>query len=299
MGIAIKGTLEQIKPNAAEIGDEEDDYAPDVPFDYEYDADGYLVSDGQPMAEHEIHRKQMNNSIESLEAHFSGRVVYVSGNNYLHYKMDDRTAYISPDGYVVFDVPQDIRESYKVWEHGNKMPAIVFEFTSKKTRKEDEGKKFTIYEQILKTPEYILFDPRADYLKPRLRGYRLNASGEYELIALDSNGRMYSEQLNLYLEPQGRNLRFFDAEAGEYLRTPAEEARERLLEKDRANREARRAAREARARREEAQRANSEAQRANEEATARQGAERRAEEAEAEIARLRAELEKSRRNPSS
>ena len=272
MAIALKEKNEQTKPAAR--AREEEEERDSFPFVYGYDADGYLVSDGQPMAEHDIHRKQMTNCIEGLEAHFSDRIAYVSGNNFIHYKEGDRKKHISPDCYVVFDVPQAIRPNYKPWEHGGKTPAIVFEFTSEDTKDEDEGKKFRIYERILNVPEYILFDPRGDYLDPNLKGYRLNAAGHYEPIPIE-NGRMYSEQLDLYLEPKGHDLRIFDLKTGEYLRTPAESEQQRVI----AERERRAAD----------LRAAQEAQRADAEAQARR-------EIEAKMARLMEEMELLRRN---
>ena len=47
-------------------------------------------------------------------------------------------------------------------------------------------------------PEYFLFDPRSEYLKPSLRGFRLIA-GEYRPIE-PIDGRLPSEMLGLHLE---------------------------------------------------------------------------------------------------
>ena len=257
MAIALKGKTEQTKPTAAEQEDDETEAwyeeMPDFPFDYAYDRQGYLISDGQPLAETSIHRREITNNIEELDAHFAARPnVYVSGCDYVHYKRGDKTTQLSPDAYVVFDVPKDkVRENFKVFEEGGNIPAIVFEFTSKKTKKADEGEKFATYEQILKIPEYILFDPRP-FKRPRvrLRGFRLNTAGSYEALPLNADGRMYSEQLDLYLEEQGQNLRLFDAKTGEYLRTPQEsEAQRKTAEAQRKTAESR-ADEEARLRRE-------------------------------------------------
>jgi hypothetical protein len=142
---------------------------------------------------------------------------------------------------------------------------VVFEFTSKKTRKEDVTLKRPLYEQVLKVPEYFQFDPTGDYLRPRLQGLRL-IEGQYQPIAL-VNGRLYSEQLGLDLEAEGEILRFYDPLTGERLRNLDEEAERAEAYKGRAEAEA--------------QRAEAEAQ--------------RAEAAEAESARLRAELEALRK----
>ena len=74
---------------------------------------------------------------------------------------------------MVFGVEKKLRDNFKVWKEGGKTPTIVFEFTSKKTMREDRDVKRPLYEQVLKVPEYVLFDPTGDYLKPRLQGFRL------------------------------------------------------------------------------------------------------------------------------
>ncbi len=154
---------------------------------------------------------------------------------------------------------------------------MVIEITSKKTRSVDIGSKYQTYQDVLRVSEYFLFDPTADYIDTRLRGYRLGENG-YEPIVPDAQGRLHSEQLGLELTVQGNRLKFFDAQTGMYLLTYYELEAAKRSEAQRANEEAQRA-------NEEAQRANEEAQRANEEAQARA-------EVEAENTRLRAELAK-------
>jgi hypothetical protein len=106
------------------------------------------------------------------------------------------------------------RRSYKVWIEG-KAPDVVFEVTSKKTRKEDLTKKFEIYRDALRVPEYFLFDPFEEYLDPSLQGYRLVA-GTYEPIPW-IKGRMPSEVLGLELQRSSEQLRFFNPETGKIL----------------------------------------------------------------------------------
>lgn len=216
------------------------------------DEDFYPTSDGKPMAETDKHRQLMIYSIDALMIHFVDRDdVYVSGNNFIYYQQGDPTKRVSPDCYVVNGVEKRLRDSYKMWEEGGRAPAVVFEFTSKKTRKEDVQIKRPRYEQVLRVPEYFQFDPTGDYLKPRLQGFRLQGN-LYVPISLQ-NDRLYSEQLELELVQEGERMRLYDPVRGEYLLTAVEQA----------------------------QRAEQEAQRADA--------------AEAEAARLRAELESLRR----
>ncbi len=185
----------------------------------------YPTSDGKPMAETDKHRNLMVYFIEALKAFFAARsaAVYVSGNNFLYWEEGSPKKCVSPDCYVVFGVSPTARDSYMTWKEGGRLPSVVFEFTSRKTRKEDTQAKRPLYELVLKVEEYSLFDPSGDYLRPRLQGYRM-AGAEYEPLEL-VEGRLYSEQLGLGLVEEGENLYLYDPERRERLLTPVELAR--------------------------------------------------------------------------
>ncbi len=137
------------------------------------------------------------------------------------------------------------RRSYKVWKEG-KAPDVVFEVTSRKTRKQDLTEKFEIYRDVLRVREYSLFHPFEEYLDPSLQGYRLVA-GSYEPIPMIKGG-MPSEVLGLELQRDAENLRFFNPETGKLLPSVHELAREVDLvrrEAEVARREAEVARREA------------------------------------------------------
>jgi hypothetical protein len=107
---------------------------------------------------------------------------------------------------------------------------------------------------MLGVHEYFVFDPLDEYLSPRLQGFRL--VGEYyQPVDLAPDGMLFSHELGLTLRPEGTLLQLVDPRSGEALPT-LEEAVELAL---------------AETRRAEAERADT---------------------AEAELARLRAELER-------
>lgn len=241
----------------------------------------YPTGDGKPMAETDKHRDQGIYGIEALKVRFADRPdVYVSGNNFLFWEEGSPRKKVSPDVYVVFGVGVRQRDSYKAWEEGGKLPDVVFEITSKSTQQEDVEKKRPLYRDVLKVPEYVQFDPTGDYLDPRLQGHRLE-NGVYVPIPLEQGDRLYSVQLGLYVVMLGQTFRFYDPLRQEFLRTPEEQAQ-------RAEQEARRAEQEAR-------RAQALEQQVEAEAQARAEADLRAEMAEADNARLRAEIEALRR----
>jgi Uma2 family endonuclease len=182
----------------------------------------YPTSDGRPMAETDIHRDQMIALIQMLDHFFADRSdVYVSGNLLMYYVPGDKRKHISPDVFVVFGVPKKKRLYYLTWEEG-KNPFVVIEISSKSTKREDLKKKFELYRDILGVQEYFVFDPRGEYLEPRLQGFQL-VNGEYVSMTM-ANGRMPSDILGLELDPEGTTLHLFDPKAGKRLLTPSERA---------------------------------------------------------------------------
>ena len=194
----------------------------------------YPTSDGKPMAESDLHRKDMTDVIQMLEDHFADRPrVYVSGNILLYYVEGQPRKHVSPDVLVSLGIDKGPnREYYLVWKEG-KAPDLVIEITSKTTRREDKDKKFVIYRDILRVPEYFLFDPRSEYLEPSLQGFRL-VGGDYVPIGPVA-GRLPSEILGLHLGRNGEHLGLFVPATGERLLTRLErsEAAERRAEDER------------------------------------------------------------------
>jgi Uma2 family endonuclease len=173
------------------------------------------------MGETDLHRQDMIDVIEVLEDRFAADpMIYVSGNLLLFYERGNRRKHVSPDAFVVRGIPKlPPRDYYLLWEEG-KAPDVVIEITSKTTRREDQKKKWLIYRDILKVPEYFQFDPTRDYLKPPLQGFRL-IEGEYVRI-LPIRGCLPSEVLGLHLESMGAQLRFLDPATGRRLPTRSE-----------------------------------------------------------------------------
>ena len=182
----------------------------------------YPTTDGKPMAETPLHMRVMWDLIQMLIAWFSSdSMVYVWGNMFLYYEEGDASKNVSPDVMVIKGVAKDkFRDTFKVWEEGGKTPNAIIEVTSKSTSENDEVDKFHLYQDVLRVEEYFLFDPRAEYLKPPLKGFRL-VKGKYQPIKAVS-GRLPSKVLGLHLERNGQELRLYDPRTGVWLPTPAE-----------------------------------------------------------------------------
>ena len=147
-----------------------------------HDAVVYPCSDGQPMAETQIHGACMMYVTYALKRWFGkgGRAdVHVGMNSFLYYEQGNPRAVVAPDVYVVVGAPEYHRDTYLLWNEP-KGPDFVLEVTSASTRREDEGRKREIYAS-LGVSEYFLHDPRGEYLTPALRGFRLR-DGEYRAL---------------------------------------------------------------------------------------------------------------------
>ena len=224
------------------------------------DAVVYPSSDGQPMAETQIHGECMMYVTYALRRYFPKRGrddVYVGSNNFLYYERGNPRAVVAPDVYVVLGAPASPpRDTYMLWNEP-KGPDFVLEVTSASTRRVDERRKRGVY-AALGVTEYFLYDPRAEYLTPALRGYRLH-DGEYRALpavtVLSNRGvSVVSEVLGLELrdDREARMVRLRDPATGEKL--PTYEESERALEEvDAARRAAEaRLAQESASRRQEA-----------------------------------------------
>ena len=221
----------------------------------------YPTSDGKPMAETPIHLAEMVYLITALQQRYRDVPdVYAIGNMMFYYVEGDARSVISPDVFLVKGIPKDVRrDTFQLWKE--KTPCLVIEITSRSTRREDIHRKRDLYERM-GVEEYFLHDPRGEYLRPALQGYRL-VGGRYQPVTPAPDGSLISRTTGLRLLPGKESLRLIDLESGEPL--PSFQ---------------------------EVQEAYQEVQEAyQEESAARRVAEERARVAEEELARLRRELE--------
>jgi Uma2 family endonuclease len=192
----------------------------------------YPTGDGKPMAETDVHRDLMVDLIQTLEArHAADPDVYVSGNILLFHEEGNGRRHVSPDVLFVRGIEKKRRENYLAWLEG-KYPDLVIELTSGSTRSVDTRKKFALYRDVLRVPEYIMFDPFEDYLWPSMVGYRL-VEGRYDVIGW-VDGRLPSEVLGLHFERDGSALRLYDPATGRRLPTIKEMASKAEAERLRA-----------------------------------------------------------------
>lgn len=238
----------------------------------------YPESDGRPMGETDLHRDAMFRHIELLKAYYCGQQVYVTGDLLLYYEEGNPKKFIVPDAFVAKGIAPGPRRVFLTWAE-RKVPDVVIETTSKKTKKRDVGFKPQLYAH-LRIPEYFMYDPEQDYLDPPLQGHRLR-DDQYVQIEPDDDGSLISDELGLKLIVEDDELQFYRMDTGQRLLTPAERAEIEI--------EARHREEEARHREEEARHREEQARHREEQARRQEHKARLA--AEAEVARLRAELE--------
>jgi Putative restriction endonuclease len=93
-----------------------------------------------------------------------------------------------------------IKRSYTPHKQGE-IPIVVMEFLSDTDRNEYSSKrtyppgKWFFYEQVLKVPNYIIFEPENGTLEVHC----LDKSGTYELCLPDENNRYWLEQMELFI----------------------------------------------------------------------------------------------------
>ena len=243
----------------------------------------YPESDGKPMAETDVHRNLIFKMVDLLQAAFPQ--AYVSGNICLYYEEGNPKKMISPDALLCRAQPPGEKRVYLAWEPDAQLD-LVMEFSSRSTHREDHHKKKRIYEQLLKVPYYVIFNPHVVYLNV----FALE-DGEYRLLETDEQGCFLMEALGLQVAIEHSNsLRLLDGQ-GRPVLTRAER------ESQRAEQESQWAEQESQRAEQESQRAEQESQRAKQAIFEKEEEKIQKEGALAEQKRLRALLESAGIDP--
>jgi Uma2 family endonuclease len=128
----------------------------------------------------------------------------IASNMAICAKIDGKTVVKAPDWFYVsraFPVAEGaIRRSYAPHTEGD-VPAVVMEFLSETDTGEYSIRptypygKLWFYEQIVRVPIYVIFEPSSGLLEVR----QLNPSGSYERQAPDAQGRYWIPSMGLSL----------------------------------------------------------------------------------------------------
>ena len=213
-----------------------------VPPDWWILTDKDLPCGNDERMPNQIHGLQITLLTTPLELYYKDRKdAYVAGEMYVYFSpyqilTDD---FKGPDVFVALNVSKRVRESWVTWQEG-KPPDVVIEILSKSTGMKDRKPKLKVYQDKLKAPEYVWYNPRNGHLV----AFEL-VEGEYRRIEPDRKKRLRSRQLDLllvrwrgvYRGVEGRWVRYATLD-GVLLPTPDEVADE---ERRRSDEERRRA----------------------------------------------------------
>jgi Uma2 family endonuclease len=194
---------------------------------------GDLLSDEPPL-ETDLHRKQMELLISSVEYWWQERQdFYVSGNLTIYYSPNQRKSedFRGPDFFVVLGTERKDRKSWVVWQEDGKYPNVIVEILSDTTAAVDKGLKKEIYQDTFRTPDYFWFDPYT----LEFNGFHL-VDGQYQELVPTSQGWLWSQQLGLYLGIHERRLRFLTSDGQLVLQAEEQERQRAEQERQRAER---------------------------------------------------------------
>jgi len=230
-----------------------------------------VVEDGEPV-EKTIHLLSMMLFWEVARIRLAqlGEDFYVGANQFVYYSKDQarevaeeegqivlfdqglrpkaprRKAFRGPDAFVVKGVPAGDRDAWISWEEDDRLPDLVLELLSPSTAQADYGEKKRLYQDVFKSAEYFLYEPRAE----RPDGFRL-LDHTYQRIPRGPEGRLWSGQLQaevgvwhgVYQDTEDRWLRLFYPDGrlvltGEERQRQAKEAAEQRAEQERQAKEA-------------------------------------------------------------
>ncbi len=155
-------------------------------------------------------REQIELLIACLKWHWQDRSdFYASSNLAIYFSADQVKArdLHRPDFFVVLGADPHLRKRWVVWEEGGKYPHVIIEILTSSTAEVDRNLKQQLYQDTFRTPESFWFDPDA----LELQGFQL-MGGQYQPIDPNPQGRLWSQQLGLYLGIHDSQLRYFTAD---------------------------------------------------------------------------------------
>jgi len=183
----------------------------------------YPESDGEPMAETQVHLEAMVLLRQALEDFYGDRRdVFISTDQFWFWNEGHPEDRLAPDLLVALGVPEKTkaeRGSFRAWEENNVVPSIIFEMASKGTWRNDVKTKYEKYAE-LGVREYFIFDPLGEFLAKRLTGYRLQGSEYIPIVPDDFD--VYSSLFGFKLTPEGEMIRLIDSATGRLIPTRRE-----------------------------------------------------------------------------
>jgi Uma2 family endonuclease len=174
-----------------------------TPADLELQDLALITEDDLPHSDDEVmetarHKMQIDILMETLRpwlaVHPDGG--YTGGDMFVYYSPQQvkNQDFKGPDFFAALGVSNRERKSWVCWQEG-KPPDVVIELLSESTTSFDKKQKKQVYQDRLKVPEYIWYDPwnPADWA-----GFRLQ-DGTFVDTPINTQGQMYIRALDLLL----------------------------------------------------------------------------------------------------
>jgi Uma2 family endonuclease len=179
-----------------------------------------LYSD-EPEMESSLHYAQLALLVACLDWWWRDRDDFFIGANltiYFSRQQLKNRDFRGPDFFLVKNTQKHPRTAWVVWEEDGRYPDLIIELLSDSTEDNDRGLKKNLYQDRFHTHEYFWFSPNS----LELSGFRL-VNRQYQPIAANPQGWLWSESLELYLSVYNQQLRYFTS-TGELVPTPDEAA---------------------------------------------------------------------------
>ena len=204
--------------------------------------DATQLESNEPEMESSLHYAQLALLVSCLEWLWRDRSDFFIGANltvYFSRQQLKNRDFRGPDFFLVRQTQKHPRRSWVVWEEDGKYPDLIIELLSDATAKVDRSLKKDLYQSRFHSHEYFWFSPET----LEFAGFRL-VGRTYEAIAPCPAGRLWSEELELYLGVHDRRLRYFDAQ-GQLVLAPEEDAAQAQQQAQQAQQQAQQAQQQA------------------------------------------------------
>jgi Uma2 family endonuclease len=200
--------------------------------------DATQLESDEPEMESSLHYAQLALLVACLEWLWRDRSDFFIGANltiYFSRQQLKNKDFRGPDFFLVKHTEKRPRRSWVVWEEDGKYPDLIIELLSDSTARTDRNLKKELYQDRFRTPEYFWFSPET----LEFAGYRL-VNQQYEPIAPNASGLLWSYSLGLYLGIREGVLRYF-TEGETLVLSPEEEAEQAQQQAQQAQQQAQQA----------------------------------------------------------
>ncbi|MBD2298286.1 Uma2 family endonuclease [Nostoc sp. FACHB-87] len=196
----------------------------------------YPETDGQPMAENTKQFELIVLIKKNLDLLFANEPnVFVAGDLFWYPVEGDNVTRRAPDVMVVFGRLKGDRGSYLQWQEGNIPPQVVFEILSPSNTAKEMIAKYKFYDRY-GVEEYYIYDPETTELSGWLRS-------EHELAEIPQMINWISPRLGIRFELSDGELLIYRPDGQKFL-TYLELAQQREQAQIAAEQERQRAERE-------------------------------------------------------